>query len=185
LPDSQRTSVSRRSTLEPVPLELLLEEELLLDDDELLDDEELLLLDEEDESGHGQTWPIRKTAHFLPYPDSRQSTWAAPSSLISKHDGSPSRTSAQQSSGSSGSIQTRPTVTPLTTARPMPPERSGSSRITNRPRKLVYGDTPVSSTRFWNCCRSSPGSTTGPPMPSTSKRSRSPPESLRTLTMPL
>jgi hypothetical protein len=59
LPDSQRTSVSRRSTPEPVPLELLLEEELLLDDDELLEDEELLLLDEEDESGHGQTWPMR------------------------------------------------------------------------------------------------------------------------------
>lgn len=149
-PDSQRTSVSRRSTLEPVPLELLLDDELLLElldeDDELLDDEELLL--DDDESWHGQTWPMRKTAHFLPYPGSRQSTWAAPSSLISRHDGSPSRTSAQQSSGSSGSIQTRPTVTPLTTARPMLPERSGSSRITNRPRKLEYGERPVSSTRF-------------------------------------
>jgi len=135
LPESQRTSVSRSSTPEPGPLEL--PEELLLElldeDDELLDDE-LLLLDDEDESWQGQTWPIRSTAHFLPVPGSRQSTWAAPSSLISRHDGSPSRTSAQQSSGSSGSIQTRPTVTPLTTARPMRPSLSGSSRITNRPR---------------------------------------------------
>jgi hypothetical protein len=48
-PDSQRTSVSRRSTPEPGPLELL------LDDDELLDDEELLLLLDDDESWHGQT----------------------------------------------------------------------------------------------------------------------------------
>jgi hypothetical protein len=53
------------STAKPGPLEL--PDELLLDDDELLDDEELLLLlDDEDESGHGQTWPIRKIAHFLP-----------------------------------------------------------------------------------------------------------------------
>jgi hypothetical protein len=74
----------------------------------------------------------RTTAHWPPVPPSRHRMRAEPTGRLTSATGSSSFTSAN--SWHSSSTSTYAGQTPLTQARPILPIRSGSSRITNRPK---------------------------------------------------